>query len=200
MFCFILSKQYLPLLCRRNDIDKVIDIGSSTYSSTLGLVVADASQRPVPRDLGTRVQIFLQYTISSLQSQLAPSPRVLAYIARRAWGTSPCMALTVSPTLLSPPLIDEKDELKPPPKVAITPCNPWPRPYYLDDGLRKVYPYHFTYNTYCKERWRGRELLEIFATEFRDRPQEYYVCIVSGTKSTFRLTLHRRMLLNAARS
>ena len=62
-----------------------------------------------------------------------------------------------------------------PPKVVTTPCDPWPRPYYLEDGLRKVRPYHFTYNTYCKERWRGRELLDIFATEFRDRPQAYYV-------------------------
>ena len=61
------------------------------------------------------------------------------------------------------------------PLVATTPCDPWPRPYYLEDGLRKVHPYHYTYNTYCKERWRGRELLDIFATEFRDRPQVYYV-------------------------
>ena len=62
-----------------------------------------------------------------------------------------------------------------PPEVLTTPCDPWPRPYYLEDGLRKVHPYHYTYNTYCKERWRGRELLDIFADEFRDRPKEYYV-------------------------
>ncbi|MCJ1281519.1 hypothetical protein MMC26_000839 [Xylographa opegraphella] len=61
-----------------------------------------------------------------------------------------------------------------PPAVVTTPCDPWPRPYYLEDDLRKVHPYHYTYNTYCKERWRGRELLDIFATEFRDRPAEYY--------------------------
>ncbi|KAF2004347.1 pseudouridine synthase [Amniculicola lignicola CBS 123094] len=61
-----------------------------------------------------------------------------------------------------------------PPPVVITPCDPWPPPYYLEDGLRKVTPYHFTYNTYCKERWRGREILDIFASEFRDRPAEYY--------------------------
>lgn len=59
--------------------------------------------------------------------------------------------------------------------MAVTPCDPWPRPYYLQDGLRRVQPYHFTYNTYCKERWRGRPILEIFADEFRDRPVEYYV-------------------------
>ncbi len=61
-----------------------------------------------------------------------------------------------------------------PPAVVITPCDPWPRPYYLSEGLRRVAPYHFTYNTFCKERWRGREILDIFATEFRDRTREYY--------------------------
>ncbi|KAL9620921.1 MAG: hypothetical protein Q9160_004574 [Pyrenula sp. 1 TL-2023] len=64
--------------------------------------------------------------------------------------------------------------LPPPPAVAITPCDPWPRPYYLSQGLRRVAPYHFTYNTYCKERWRGRSILDIFTSEFRDRPREYY--------------------------
>ncbi|KAI9676282.1 MAG: hypothetical protein M1829_003111 [Trizodia sp. TS-e1964] len=62
----------------------------------------------------------------------------------------------------------------PPPSVVITPCDPWPRPYYLESGLRRVLPYHFTYNTYCKQRWRGLDLLGIFASEFRDRPVEYY--------------------------
>lgn len=66
-------------------------------------------------------------------------------------------------------------ELKPPPDVVVTPCEPWPRPYYLENGLRRVAPYHFTYNTNCKERWRNRELLDVFASEFRDRPLEYYV-------------------------
>jgi len=69
----------------------------------------------------------------------------------------------------------------PPPKVAITPCDPWPRPYYLEDGLRRVAPYHFTYNTNCKQRWRGREILEIFRDEFRDRPEEYYVSLRQHT-------------------
>lgn len=50
----------------------------------------------------------------------------------------------------------------------------WPRPYVIDDDLRRVVPYYFTYNTYCKERWRGRSLIEIFQDEFRDRPPEYY--------------------------
>jgi tRNA pseudouridine synthase 9 len=80
-----------------------------------------------------------------------------------------------------PPLPDDKFPWKEPPPVVITPCDPWPRPYYLEDGLRKVTPYHFTYNTFCKERWRGREILDIFSSEFRDRPAEYYEkAIVDG--------------------
>ncbi|KPM36000.1 hypothetical protein AK830_g10585 [Neonectria ditissima] len=57
----------------------------------------------------------------------------------------------------------------------ITPIgDPWPRPYLIEDGLRRLAPYHFTYNTYCKERWRGRVLIDIFEAEFRDRPLTYY--------------------------
>ena len=57
----------------------------------------------------------------------------------------------------------------------ITPCGDvWPRPYKIKNGLRTVEPYHFTYQTYCKERWRGRPLIEIYECEFRDRPLEYY--------------------------
>ena len=47
--------------------------------------------------------------------------------------------------------------------------------YYLEGGLRRVQPYHFTYHTNCKERWRGREILDIFCSEFRDRDLDYYV-------------------------
>lgn len=50
----------------------------------------------------------------------------------------------------------------------------WPRQYYFEDDLRRVKPYYYTYNTWCKERWRGRTLIEIFESEFRDRPLEYY--------------------------
>ncbi|RAK85465.1 DRAP deaminase [Aspergillus costaricaensis CBS 115574] len=76
----------------------------------------------------------------------------------------------VDTTLQVPP----PDPVQEPPEVAITPCDPWPAPYYLEGGLRRVKPYHYTYNTFCKERWRGRELVDIFLSEFRDRPAEYY--------------------------
>lgn len=86
----------------------------------------------------------------------------------------------------SSPKIDAKEHIRhnitkpanltrkesPPSKFLNRPPEPL---YYFEEGLRKVPPYHYTYNTYCKERWRGRRLLDIFVEEFRDRPEEYYV-------------------------
>lgn len=46
-------------------------------------------------------------------------------------------------------------------------------------GLRKVPPYWYPYTTMAKERWLGREILEIVSTEFRDRSMEYYVSCIS---------------------
>ncbi len=46
--------------------------------------------------------------------------------------------------------------------------------YVIENNLRKVPPYFYTYNTNAKERWYGRRLLEIFSTEFRDREESYY--------------------------
>ncbi|KAM0550799.1 hypothetical protein ACHAPJ_008662 [Fusarium lateritium] len=77
-----------------------------------------------------------------------------------------------------PPTVSDPDE------PLITPVgDPWPRPYHFEgDGLRRVRPYHFTYNTHCKERWRNRPLLEIYDSEFRDRPLEYYrQSMIKGT-------------------
>lgn len=42
-------------------------------------------------------------------------------------------------------------------------------------GLRKVYPYYFTFTTFTKGRWVGEKILEVFAREFRAHPVEEYV-------------------------
>jgi hypothetical protein len=115
-----------------------------------------------------------QKSIHLTTASLAPHSRFAALLARRARLQNPTMALV---EVAGPyPPKKEKQPFQEPPSVITTPADPWPRPYVLEDGLRKVAPYHFTYNTYCKQRWRGRELLDIFASEFRDRPLEYYVC------------------------
>ena len=105
-------------------------------------------------------------------SLLALSSRALAYLARRGFQSPPTMAFT---TYEEPK--PEPEVFKEPPEVCVTPCDPWPRPYYIEKGLRRVAPYYYTYNTYCKERWRGKNLLDIYSTEFRDRPNGYYVCL-----------------------
>ncbi|XP_071354165.1 pseudouridylate synthase RPUSD2 isoform X2 [Trachinotus anak] len=46
--------------------------------------------------------------------------------------------------------------------------------YYFDGGLRKVRPYYFDFKTYCKGRWIGKTLLEVFKSEFRAESIEYY--------------------------
>ena len=46
-------------------------------------------------------------------------------------------------------------------------------------GLRKVYPYYFTFTTFTKGRWVGEKILDVFAREFRAHPVEEYVSIQS---------------------
>ncbi|KAJ8399482.1 hypothetical protein AAFF_G00411940 [Aldrovandia affinis] len=46
--------------------------------------------------------------------------------------------------------------------------------YYFEGGLRKVYPYYFDYQTYCKGRWIGKSLREVFSSEFRVEPLDFY--------------------------
>ncbi|CAD7085450.1 unnamed protein product [Hermetia illucens] len=54
--------------------------------------------------------------------------------------------------------------------------------YYIENGLRKVYPYYFTFTTFTKGRWVGEKILDVFAREFRAHPaEEYERCIMAGT-------------------
>jgi hypothetical protein len=56
------------------------------------------------------------------------------------------------------------------PDHKVVPTRPPPRP-----GLRRIAPYWHPYATMAKERWYGREILEVISSEFRDRSVEYYV-------------------------
>jgi hypothetical protein len=60
-------------------------------------------------------------------------------------------------------------------------------------GLRKVAPYWHAYATMAKQRWIGREILELVSSEFRDRSIEYYVrvyCVVCETLWKLRAQFH----------
>ncbi|XP_065202693.1 uncharacterized protein LOC135833021 isoform X2 [Planococcus citri] len=54
--------------------------------------------------------------------------------------------------------------------------------YYIENGLRKVYPYYFMFTTFTKGRWVGEKILDVFAREFRAHPVEIYEkCIKCGS-------------------
>lgn len=96
----------------------------------------------------------------------------ISHQLRRCMLRSFSMALEAVETAIKVPPLDPIREA---PEVAVTPCEGWPAPYYFEGGLRRVKAYHYTYNTNCKGRWRGRKLVDIFVSEFRDRSAEYYV-------------------------
>ena len=50
-----------------------------------------------------------------------------------------------------------------------------------ETGLRKVYPYYFTFTTFTKGRWVGEKILDVFAREFRAHPVEEYVSDIRFT-------------------
>lgn len=88
---------------------------------------------------------------------------------RRSYATMGLDA--VSPVSIAPRCDPNRSPAESP---DTTPVDPWPAPYYLENGLRRVTPYDYTYKTWCKQRWRGRQLLEVFESEFRDRTVAYY--------------------------
>ncbi|WFD34928.1 hypothetical protein MCUN1_001774 [Malassezia cuniculi] len=51
-------------------------------------------------------------------------------------------------------------------------------------GLRRLEPYWHEFCVKAKTRWHGRELLEVFTTEFRDRTKEYYLWAIHNGLST----------------
>lgn len=53
--------------------------------------------------------------------------------------------------------------------------------YAVDDEYRSVKPYWFTYKTFCKGRWRDRNIVDIFSNEFRARkPKDYIDALDKG--------------------
>lgn len=47
--------------------------------------------------------------------------------------------------------------------------------YYIENRLRKVYPYAFTYCAYVKRRWVGKTVSKLFSKEFSAQTVETIV-------------------------
>lgn len=72
----------------------------------------------------------------------------------------------------------------PTPSTNLEPVKPFvpsaessttPRKRERHPWLRYCEPYWHPYRTSTKQRWLGRQILEVVSTEFRDRSVEYYV-------------------------
>ncbi|XP_058226454.1 RNA pseudouridine synthase 7 [Rhododendron vialii] len=62
-----------------------------------------------------------------------------------------------------------------------TPANPPERhDYIFRNGVRYVRPYHFEFICHVKNRWTGKNIVDLFAKEFRGRPYDYYVSAVKS--------------------
>ncbi|CAI6359454.1 unnamed protein product [Macrosiphum euphorbiae] len=79
--------------------------------------------------------------------------------------------------------LQSKHSKKPPKKVKLEKVPKRPgysaerfdeTSYYIENGLRKVYPYYFTFTTYTKGRWVGRTLMDVFGEEFRAHSSDEY--------------------------
>ena len=55
-------------------------------------------------------------------------------------------------------------------------------PAHFTPGLKRVPMYWHPYRTMAKQRWWGREILELVSTELGDRSIEYYVSRASGVE------------------
>lgn len=50
-----------------------------------------------------------------------------------------------------------------------------PAHYFKDKALRYVINYDYCFKTFAKQRWLGRNLLEVFISEFKAFSENYYV-------------------------
>ncbi|XP_072024531.1 uncharacterized protein [Amphiura filiformis] len=52
--------------------------------------------------------------------------------------------------------------------------------HYIDNGMRKIKPYIFTFETHAKGRWFGKKMMDVFKKEFRMETPLYYKTAIEG--------------------
>jgi len=67
--------------------------------------------------------------------------------------------------------------------------------YYFQNGLRKVYPYHFTHQVYTKQRWLGRTILDVCRDEWLYLVQDLEQHIACGKLTVNGETVQPDMVL-----
>ncbi|XP_041451894.1 RNA pseudouridylate synthase domain-containing protein 2 isoform X2 [Drosophila obscura] len=119
--------------------------------------------------------------LSTIQKDLSPLPEKRKTITEdKSTDTKRVKLDTKSLKTKRPGLTDEKyDETS----------------YYFENGLRKVYPYFFTFTTFTKGRWVGEKILDVFSREFRAHPAEEY----KRSIETGKLTVNANIFMHKTR-
>lgn len=146
---------------------------SNPYYQLIAALLTHTRNRNVP----------MSTTLDELEAltNLEPSPP-----AKRAYNPSPEAKAAAEIGRKKDRKEGQRQRYDTPSKFANVPPNPL---YIFDGRYRRVNPYNYTYNTFCKERWRGKTLIDIFLSEFRDRPAEYYVSVYAPCTLGSRLTV-----------
>jgi len=69
---------------------------------------------------------------------------------------------------------------------------------YLFLGLRKVYPYQYTYLCYCKGRWKGKTILDVLNSEFMSSSLEFHVSTILPSLLMLRHRISRFVIFNTS--
>jgi hypothetical protein len=56
-----------------------------------------------------------------------------------------------------------------------------PPKYNIEGKFRRVLPYYYEYSTFSKERWYQRSLIDVFSTDFKDKPIYYYESAIKNS-------------------
>jgi hypothetical protein len=56
--------------------------------------------------------------------------------------------------------------------------------YELRNGLRFVKPYNHEFVTFCKRRWIGKPLIEVYSSEFKAYSEKYYAEAIDDGRIT----------------
>lgn len=71
--------------------------------------------------------------------------------------------------------------------------------YYTEDVFRMIKDYEHSYKTFVKRRWIGKQILEMFTTEFLTLTPEYYVflnCFLFGINFQKEAILTGKIVVN----
>lgn len=158
----------------KSRVQRLINLLTNFVISSKNMEIVQHPARPIHNTSHTSVQCSLPNSLES--SQCKPEDSLVKEEKEECEENSDVLENKRK-------LHEYVESMEKPKKVKLDPAQSRPgfleerfneTSYYFDNGLRKVYPYYFTFTTYTKGRWVGRTLLEVFGKEFRAHSTDEY--------------------------